>query len=936
MIFKHLFRSKHQSPDPQVRLQAIEKLNNQDAEQKSILHELAFNDSDVGVSLAALHKLDSFVLWYKMSEIAKNDRVQKKSQQIIENALLDEKSHTLDESEKRRFILETRDSRLIEKLLSQWWLQQDTDLALALLKKADKPQLHEKLLFESQNDDLKIAILSALVDNAQSRKLLNKIQKKSHSEKIKALSSEMLQGWLDAEKLPVEVEQKVTMLLSRLLALKDQNDLPHIKQQQSELTTRYIQLTESFACLTEQKRAEIQAKYTEISAGVERIVAVLTPQWQAEQADLELTQNLNNLCLDVEQNLANLSTQLSQRISHISASEVELFSQKANQQLEQLQSLAKQLPATKSTQHQQIERLHNQLATSLNTLASLPKFQLAILKAQELISTLTDLALPNDVSQIEAADDYLKEQKQIWQHTVGEFRAHVPVELSQQWHKQLSVWQQAIKTLKKQIDNDVSRCRNKIRAVESLVNQGKFKAAMSLYQKVYTWYGALPEKQQGLLERSFLVVKEQIENLKDWQEYIAAPRKPALLTEVAALISNPLAIEAQAEAIKSLRSQWNSLGKSDTESDRALNARFELEIEKAFAPCRAHYDHQQQQREQNMQAKQQVLAELSALSQQALDSSHLAKSLNNLQQKWRSIGEVDFKLRHDLYQNYQQLLTPLKDKVTSFYADNAEQKRQLVDKVAQLIELESVNDAIDQAKVLQEKWKTIEHAGKQAEKQLWSAFRQANDNLFAKRNQVNRQQKDEVKQQVELISQQLDELETLLKAASDKSSIQNVLQTKQQVLDGIAALPVRDRSNLEQRFQGLVEQQKRKLNELKNSEKNQQIQALFSTLKAWKEDTEVPDSVNLVAKQWQSCFYEITSDVDRHALTIKMEIVAQAESPKKDKEQRQAIQMQMMAQKLQSGEELALTSLFKEWISAGAPSKTDLSMLKRIEPLILG
>lgn len=936
MIFKHLFRSKHQSPDPQVRLQAIEKLNNQDAEQKSILHELAFNDSDVGVSLAALHKLDSFVLWYKMSEIAKNDRVQKKSQQIIENALLDEKSHTLEESEKRRFILETRDSRLIEKLLSQWWLQQDTDLAFALLKKTDKPQLHEKLLLESQNDDLKIAILSALTDNAQSRKLLNKIQKKSNSEKIKALASEMLQGWLDAEKLPVELEQKVKMLLSRLLALKDQNDLPYIKQQQSELTSAFIQLKESFACLAEQKRTEIQAKYIEISAGVERTVALLMPKWQAEQASLELTQNLDNVRQDVEQNLANLSTQLSQRISDISESEVELFSQKANQQLEQLQSLAKQLPANKSKQHQQIEQLHNQLTTSLKTLASLPKFQQAILKAQELISTFTDLALPNDVSQIEAADDYLKEQKQIWQHTVGEFQAHLPVELSQQWHKQLSAWQQAIKILKKQIDNDVSRCRNKIRSLESLVSQGKFKAAMGLYQKVFTWYEALPEKQQGQLERSFLVAKEQIENLKDWQEYIAAPRKPALLTEVAALIANPLAIEAQAEAIKSLRSQWNSLGKSDTESDIALNAAFEAEIEKAFAPCRAHYDQQQQQREQNMQAKQQVLAELTTLSQQELATSHLVKSLNNLQQKWRNIGEVDFKLRSDLYQNYQQLVTPLKDKVTSYYADNAEQKRQLVDKASQLIELESVNDAIEQAKVLQEKWKTIEHAGKQAEKQLWTAFRQANDNLFAKRNQASQEQKNEAKQQVELISQQLIQLEALLKAASDKPSIQNALQTKQQVLDGIAALPVRDRRNLEQKLQGLVEQQKRKLTELKKSEKNQQVQALFSTLKAWKEDAEVPDSVNLVAKQWQSCFYELSSEADRHALTIKMEIVAQAESPKKDTEQRQAIQMQMMAQKLQSGEELALTSLLKEWITAGALSKADLALLKRIEPLILG
>ena len=154
MIFKHLFRSKHQNPDPQVRIQAIENLNKQDPQQKSVLHELAFNDADVGVSLAALQKLDSFVLWYKMSQIAKNDRVQKKSQQFVENTLLDGQNKALSDKEKQTFILETHDIRLIEKLLVQQWIQNDTPLAMSLLQKVDKPQLQEKLLFDTQNEGL--------------------------------------------------------------------------------------------------------------------------------------------------------------------------------------------------------------------------------------------------------------------------------------------------------------------------------------------------------------------------------------------------------------------------------------------------------------------------------------------------------------------------------------------------------------------------------------------------------------------------------------------------------------------------------------------------------------------------------------------------------------------------------------------------------------
>jgi len=935
MIFKHLFRSKHQNPDPQVRLQAIENLNKQDPQQKSVLHELAFNDSDVGVSLAALKKLDSFVLWYKMSEIAKNERVQKKSQQFVENTLLDGDNQALTEQEKRQYILETRDIRLIEKLLGQQWIQKDTQLAMSLLQKVDKPQLQEKLLFDTPNESLQTAILQTLSDNVQTRKLLNKIPKKTSSSVLKELAHETLQGWLTAEKAPVEVELQVKMVLSRMLALKDQNDLMHIQQQQAELTQQYNQIAARFVCLPEVKRNEIEQKYTDICIRVERTIALLTPQWQAQQAELALSQNMQTLLVEVEQSLAELSKQLTTRIRDIEASEVDTFVLVINQHIEKLHDLTKQLPANNQAAHRRLEQLNNQLLSSLNTLTNLPQFQQAILLGQQLLEKLEGLALPDDASQIEAAEEYLREQKQLWRNTVTSYQAHMPTNLSQQWNARLKLWQQAIKVLRNQLDGELSRCRNKLKAVESLINQGKFKAAMVLYQKVQKWFAVLPEKQQGQLERTFMSVKEQIENLKDWQDYIAAPRKPALLNEAEALIAQPLEIDAQASAIKSLRYQWNSLGKSDTESDHALNEAFEIAIEKAFAPCREFYDQQQQQREQNMLAKQQILADIKTLNNEHGDIGQLAKTLRTIQQKWKNIGEVDFKQRNALYDNYQQLLNPLRDKVSAFYQDNAEQKQALLTKAEKLSELESVDEAIEQAKKLQQAWKTIEHAGKKAEANLWPAFRKVNDSLFAKKAEASQQQQTQLNEQVASVIEQVTQLETLLNSADDKASVQSALHNKPSVIDGINALPMRDRRALEQRIQTLGEKQQLKLTELEKSAKAQVYLNLFSALKMWQTDKELPDEVAGLNKQWQQCFQELSEHADRHDLTIKMEIVSQKDSPQKDAEKRQSIQMQLMAQKLQSGDSLDLLSLLKDWIRAGALSKSDVTLLKRIEPMFV-
>jgi exonuclease SbcC len=935
MIFKHLFRSKHQNPDPQVRIQAIENLNKQDPQQKSVLHELAFNDADVGVSLAALQKLDSFVLWYKMSQIAKNDRVQKKSQQFVENSLLDGQNKALSDKEKQSFILETHDIRLIEKLLIQQWIQDDTQLAMSLLQKVDKPQLQEKLLFDTQNEGLQTAILQTLIDSVHARKLLNKLQKKTSSNRLSELANEIIQGWMSAEKAPVEIEQQVKMVLSRMLALKDQNDLTHIEQLQTELNQQYTQIAQRFDCLPELKRAEVEQKHTDISARIDRTVALLKPQWQAKQAELVLKHSMDTLLVEVEQSLAELSVQLTTRFSDIGSAEANAFILTINQQIDQLHNITKQLPATDNPGHRRLEKHHNQLLSSLNTLKSLPQFQQAIELGQTLLEKFAGLSLPVDASQIEAAEEYLKEQKQTWRNTVASYQAHIPTNLSLQWNERLKHWQQAIKVLKSQLDGELSRCRNKLRAVESLINQGKFKAAMALYQKVQNWFDVLPKKQQGQLERNFVTVKEQIENIKDWQDYIAAPRKPLILGEVEALIAQPLEIEAQSTAIKSLRYQWNSLGKIDSESDQALNKAFETAIEKAFAPCREFYDQQQQQREQNMLAKQKVLAEIKALGEEESGVIELTKTLRNVQQKWKNIGEVDFKLRNSLHDDYQKLLSPLRDKVSDFYQVNAEQKQALLTKAEKLLELESVNEAIEQAKKLQQTWKTIEHAGKKAEALLWPAFRKINDSLFAKKAEVNQQEQTQLKEHFTAVKEQVTQLESLLDSAGDKASVQDALQDKQTVIDAIFSLPMRERRALEQRVQTVVEQYQLKLTELEKSAKGQAYQDLFSTLKLWQTASELPDGVTRLNKQWQQCFRDVNENTERHDLTIKMEIVAQKDSPKKDAEKRQSIQMQLMAQKLQSGESLDLLLLLKDWIRAGCLSKSDITLLKRIEPLFV-
>ena len=89
MIFSRFFSPSHSSNDPDTRIKAIEKLSPDSPNERRILHELAFNDSAAAVSLAALEKLNSFALWLKMSQIAKEPRLVTAAQARVECALID-------------------------------------------------------------------------------------------------------------------------------------------------------------------------------------------------------------------------------------------------------------------------------------------------------------------------------------------------------------------------------------------------------------------------------------------------------------------------------------------------------------------------------------------------------------------------------------------------------------------------------------------------------------------------------------------------------------------------------------------------------------------------------------------------------------------------------------------------------------------------------
>ena len=159
---------------------------------------------------------------------------------------------------------------------------------------------------------------------------------------------------------------------------------------------------------------------------------------------------------------------------------------------------------------------------------------------------------------MEAAQLHVNEIADKWKELRTPFVDIWPTHIDSQWKETRKAWTRAISELRNELDDVVRKCRSKFNVINGQIKQGRYRNAMRHYEKLQTMFDALPEFQKSRLSKQYEGIKSEIENLKDWQDYIATPRKPELLKEIEQLALHPLEPLEQASRVKELRAEWIS------------------------------------------------------------------------------------------------------------------------------------------------------------------------------------------------------------------------------------------------------------------------------------------------------------------------------------------------------------------------------------------
>lgn len=414
---------------------------------------------------------------------------------------------------------------------------------------------------------------------------------------------------------------------------------------------------------------------------------------------------------------------------------------------------------------------------------------------------------------------------------------------------------------------------------EHLLERGAFKSASRLHQRLKPRIEALESNAAQPLKARLKHLAAHLAELRDWRGFVAGPKREQLCASIEALTNDlHMAEDALDRHHRQLVKEWKSLG--DAAANREQATRFRSasdQIHERLAPWRERLG---EEREANLQAREALCDQLeSLLAQPAEDADPdvLRQIRDKARHQWRHYSPVPRERSEAVGRRFGTIRHQLQALIDQRADTIASQKQALISQVAALRSDESqpLSQRIHLTKQLQQQWRGLGRAPKGEEQTLWKAFRHECDELFAQREahkheQAARQQK------------QLDEMQTLIDQmdswqpieASEATTLDNFINQANQ----LEPLPRNRRSEgMQRRMSGIVRARRERLNRL----------AVADTVHQW--HTLMPLVNAHLAADQQYLSEAVPSEVDAQTVLSASLPAAFNEAHKKRNQQRHSV-----------------------------------------------
>ena len=967
MIF-NLFKSKNswQHKDSNVRIAAInEELTTDNNEDKAILLSLLNEDESELVRRAVLLKLNSFDEYFNTIKTNNNKAVQAFAATQVQDILFGQHQLTLTDEQKQSFLITVTNNQPVDFSLLNKWLDHEVSPTLVislfevLVQKKNAAQLFLQVFAKKQSVEIQKQLIAFELEALAEPALLSKLSKKAVNDDVMQLINDRLTKQVEQQEKPKRLLKQSQLILSKLLALKDNSDYNQYRSKKTGLLQEWQSNLAELSCLSEDEQQQLLTKYKKITEQLTHIFASKEENYQQAKIAEQLFNDKETAKDGFNKTITELNQAIITAVFEGTSTETEKHNQKTFEN--SVAQLSQKVKASILNETEQVEFIQ-QIYQLEKRLTQLPEIAQSVSEATYLISKMSQLALPQTLNELndrqQTYHDWLNDWKIVDQKACGV----LPVSIKDAYKEISLLWRNGLKPLIQEQKQLFGQTKKKLIDLKRLLNNGKYKVCFGLFKGVSQVIHLLSSSQQQQLQRDFDNVSEKMAEISDWEQYIATPRKQELLAEINALVITPLDNpNTQADKVKQFRKTWNSLGHAEENLDKELNDQFNLACEQAFAPCRLFYAEQEKLREQHLVTRHKILEQAVNLAEtiksanidnSPIDFKTLDGKLTTLQQRWQQAGDVDREIYQKLLKQYKNTILPIQRVINEFYDTNAESKQTLINKAEQQLDVEDIYQAIECIKKLQHQWRDIGFAGSHQESKLWQQFRAINDKVFAKREQARSEQKAELDELAKGFNQTLDNIKTETKDTDETRVELNALikakdQATQLLSQVLANKPVL--KTVASAIEIFIKQMIERIAQVTAEEESKSWDSLFILLESMSQealDSSVEAILNKADYQQLNSFWQkrlkeqcvLTTKVDesiRIDKTLELEILAQVDSPIEFASQRMIVQVGLMQEQIKSGASIDLSERFVDWLRLGRLEAADLILLKRLKKIFI-
>jgi hypothetical protein len=508
-----------------------------------------------------------------------------------------------------------------------------------------------------------------------------------------------------------------------------------------------------------------------------------------------------------------------------------------------------------------------------------------------------------------------------------------------------------------------------VRKAHGALNGGSTARAAGLRRMIEEQLPAAPPL-PAYLSKQLQQLDVKLNELKDWKSFSVTPKRAELMEEMESLVGSTLDPTTLADRIKSLQQEWRTLGKGAGEKLEADWQRFEEAAQKAYQPCREHFEAQARVRQENLQRRKALLERLAAFEAEhnweQPDWRMVITALRESKQEWRRYSPVDRDAGKPLRESFVTLTLNLQSRLDAEYARNVKQKELLIERAQRLLANGDSRKASDDVKDLQQKWQAVGPVPRDEDQRLWEEFRQRCAAVFQKRQQEFADYTAGLTANKSKAIALCEELEKVV-ALSGPELLENArnLPDIRLAFEAIGEFPRGDARELRGRFERAFERCEKSVAQQQARDAERSWTDLFDAanrVRAYRlatarnADLAERDVLRRAAEdyiasvgQWPGGGLEAikselakegasdvaANEVTLRTLCIRAEILTDMPTPPEDQPQRRDYQVQRLIQSMGQGitaDEGQLDTMAIEWIGVGPTAEaTYMELLKRFK-----